>query len=98
MVVREQTPVIEDHSSEVLVGKKKHLMSEKQRRELLEADEYCTAVTPTTVTCLGCKTTIKLDKRNRYYPGLWKKHREKCVSVQALKVRTFLCDVTGNNV
>ncbi|KAJ7105970.1 hypothetical protein C8R44DRAFT_329106 [Mycena epipterygia] len=48
---------------------------------MLERDEWTATVTPHDVVCRGCRRTIKLDRRSRYYPGLWEKHRDRCEHV-----------------
>ncbi|KAF9232450.1 hypothetical protein BU15DRAFT_10973, partial [Melanogaster broomeanus] len=58
--------------------------TEEQRKLQLEEDEYTSNVTPTTVVCVGCHKLISLDKRSRYYPGLWLKHKGKCPDVEKL--------------
>ncbi|KAJ7920337.1 hypothetical protein B0H13DRAFT_1867676 [Mycena leptocephala] len=50
---------------------KKTARSEAERRLALETDEWTLRVTPHEVVCRGCRRTIKLDRRSRYYPGLW---------------------------
>ncbi|KAH7891023.1 hypothetical protein F5I97DRAFT_1964421 [Phlebopus sp. FC_14] len=59
--------------------------TENQRRLELESDEYTANVTATSVTCIGCRKEISLDKRSRYYPGLWTKHRSKCPDIERLE-------------
>ncbi|KAG1843131.1 hypothetical protein DFJ58DRAFT_916027 [Suillus subalutaceus] len=54
---------------------------EGERKEDLENDEYTEDVQPTSVWCRGCQKAISLDKRSRYYPGLWVKHRGKCPGI-----------------
>ncbi|KAG1776963.1 hypothetical protein EV702DRAFT_1197630 [Suillus placidus] len=49
--------------------------------EELENDEYTDDVQPTSIRCRGCQKAISLDKRFRYYPGLWDKHRGKCPGI-----------------
>ncbi|KAJ6556250.1 hypothetical protein B0H19DRAFT_1071366 [Mycena capillaripes] len=66
----------------LVVRKKKGARTEAQRRALLEADPWTVAVAPHHVICRGCTHTIRLDKRSRYYPGLWEKHRERCEGVK----------------
>lgn len=61
--------------------RKKNMMDESARRRLLELDEWALKVRPTSVVCKACRRVISLDKRSRYYPGLWIKHREKCPKV-----------------
>ncbi|KAG1725382.1 hypothetical protein EDB19DRAFT_1756269 [Suillus lakei] len=55
--------------------------TEGERREGLERDRYTENVRPTSVRCRGCGKDICLDKRSRYYPGLWLKHRGKCPGI-----------------
>ncbi|KAJ7775341.1 hypothetical protein B0H16DRAFT_1712923 [Mycena metata] len=62
--------------------KKKGARTEAQRRALLKGDVWTKKVRPHSVDCRGCKQTIKLDGRSRYYPGLWEKHRERCNGVK----------------
>ncbi|KAJ6505786.1 hypothetical protein C8R47DRAFT_1102420 [Mycena vitilis] len=63
--------------------KKKGARTEAQRRALLLADPWTHEVGPHHVVCGGCSHTISLDKRSRYYPGLWEKHRLRCVAKKA---------------
>ncbi|RDB24524.1 hypothetical protein Hypma_008330 [Hypsizygus marmoreus] len=51
----------------------------------IEADEWASEVTPTSVRCRGCKKTIRLDGRSLYYRGLWDKHRSICREIRRLK-------------
>lgn len=75
---------------------KKSSRSEGERRRTLEDDEWTMRVTPHEVVCRGCRRSIKLDRRSRYYPGLWEKHRDRCEHVA--KMRRLLEDeVSGNN-
>ncbi|KIJ21186.1 hypothetical protein PAXINDRAFT_96055 [Paxillus involutus ATCC 200175] len=59
--------------------------TENQRKLELEEDEYTSDVTATSVICVGCHKPISLDKRSRYYPGLWLKHRGKCPDIEKLE-------------
>ncbi|KAJ7611539.1 hypothetical protein DFH06DRAFT_1244408 [Mycena polygramma] len=63
--------------------KKKGARTEAQRRALLIADPWTLEVEPHHVVCRSCEHTISLDKRSRYYPGLWEKHRLRCVAKSA---------------
>ncbi|KAJ7624502.1 hypothetical protein FB45DRAFT_1060788 [Roridomyces roridus] len=67
--------------------KRKSSRTENERRAELTSDPFVVpgTVTPHEVGCAGCERTIKLDKRSRYYPGLWEKHRDRCPEVQVLK-------------
>ncbi|KAG2149099.1 uncharacterized protein EDB93DRAFT_1225938, partial [Suillus bovinus] len=47
------------------------------QQEELENDKYIEDVQPTSVRCCRCQKAISLDKRSKYYPGLWLKHRGK---------------------
>ena len=58
----------------------------EQRKQQLEQDEYAKNVTTNSVVCAGCNKEISLDKRSKYYPGLWLKHRRKCPSLEKLEV------------
>jgi hypothetical protein len=58
----------------------------EQRRLELEQDEYAKNITTKSVVCGGCRKEISLDKRSKYYPGLWHKHRGKCPSIEKLEV------------
>jgi hypothetical protein len=68
-----------------ITGFSKQRKSEAQRKQELEDDEYTDDVRPTSVRCRGCDREISLDKRSRYYPGLWMKHRGKCARVQKIE-------------
>lgn len=58
----------------------------EQRKSELEQDEYAKNITSKSVVCGGCHKEISLDKRSKYYPGLWLKHRGKCPSIEKLEV------------
>jgi hypothetical protein len=60
-------------------------MNEHERKTILEEDEWATNVMPASVECVACRRTISLDKRSRYYPGLWFKHRKKCTPLNRLQ-------------
>ncbi|KAF9457784.1 hypothetical protein BDZ94DRAFT_1272401 [Collybia nuda] len=62
--------------------RKKYKTDMAERKAALEADEWATDVTKTSIFCKGCEKRIKLDKRNLYYPGLWTKHRDKCKGIK----------------
>ncbi|KAJ6554873.1 hypothetical protein B0H19DRAFT_153332 [Mycena capillaripes] len=64
---------------------KKTARSEAERRLTLETDEWTLSVAPHEVVCRGCRRTIKLDRRSRYYPGLWEKHRDRCEGVSRMR-------------
>ncbi|KAJ7433696.1 hypothetical protein B0H11DRAFT_752274 [Mycena galericulata] len=66
---------------------KKTARTEAERRAALESDEWTMSVTPHEVVCRGCKRPIKLDRRSRYYPGLWEKHRDRCEHVSKKRRR-----------
>ncbi|KAJ6603036.1 hypothetical protein B0H10DRAFT_2229974 [Mycena sp. CBHHK59/15] len=63
-------------------GGKKSARSEKERRLVLETDEWSVKATAHDVVCRGCENTIKLDRRSRFYPGLWEKHRNRCEGIK----------------
>lgn len=62
------------------------MMSEQQRKDLLESDHWTGDVTEVSVECRGCMKTISLDKRFTYYPGLWIKHRRHCSAIRHFEV------------
>jgi hypothetical protein len=65
-----------DHSDERPDKRlKKNVMDPEMRQQDLEADPILVIVTPKDVYCGICKRWIKLDARNDFYPGLWRKHR-----------------------
>ncbi|KAG1821819.1 uncharacterized protein BJ212DRAFT_1297129 [Suillus subaureus] len=70
-----------NRDNEVIVGPSKQRQKEDKRKGDLENDEYTEDVQPTSVWCRGCQKAISLDKRSRYYPGLWVKHRGKCPGI-----------------
>ncbi|KAG1840735.1 hypothetical protein DFJ58DRAFT_916669 [Suillus subalutaceus] len=74
-----------NRDDEVVAGGRKR-RKEDQRKQELENDEYTEDVQPTSVRCRGCQKAISLDKRSRYYPGLWVKHRSKCPGILELEV------------
>ncbi|KAG1834645.1 hypothetical protein DFJ58DRAFT_710690, partial [Suillus subalutaceus] len=73
-----------NRDDEVVAGGRKR-RKEDQRKQELENDEYTEDVQPTSVRCRGCQKAISLDKRSRYYPGLWVKHRSKCPGILELE-------------
>jgi hypothetical protein len=78
------------NGNRVIAGGSKRRKKENQRIQELENDEYTEDVQPTSVKCRGCQKAISLDKRSRYYPGLWVKHRGKCRGILKLEVSQFL--------
>ncbi|KAG1734179.1 hypothetical protein EDB19DRAFT_1728686 [Suillus lakei] len=56
---------------------------EKQRMKRKEFGDnvHTEGVQPISVWCRGCHQAIRLDKRSRYYPGLWVKHQGKCPGI-----------------
>lgn len=74
------------HDDQFSAGRRKKKKKEAQRKRELEDDEFTYRVRPTSVRCHGCKKKIRLDKRSRYYPGLWTKHRRKCRGIQKIEV------------
>ncbi|KAG1902048.1 uncharacterized protein F5891DRAFT_198319 [Suillus fuscotomentosus] len=76
-----------NRNDKVIAGDSKRRKNEDQRKQELENDEYTEDVRPISVRCRGCQKAISLDKRSRYYPGLWIKHRGKCAGI--LKIETF---------
>jgi hypothetical protein len=74
------------HDKQFIAGHRKQKKNEARRKRELKDDEYTYSVRPTSVRCHGCKKKIRLDKRSRYYPGLWTKHRRKCRGIQKIEV------------
>jgi hypothetical protein len=66
-------------------SEKKSTMNEHERKMTLEVDEWASNITPTSVKCVACGQMISLDKRSRYYPGLWLKHRRRCTALKRLQ-------------
>ncbi|KAJ7261052.1 hypothetical protein C8J57DRAFT_1635615 [Mycena rebaudengoi] len=64
---------------------KKSAFTEEERKRALESDPWTLSVELNQVVCRGCHKTIRLDRRSRYYPGLWQKHRDRCAQVRKLK-------------
>jgi hypothetical protein len=62
------------------------MMTEKERKDYLEGDNWTGDVTEVSVECRGCQKTISLDKRFTYYPGLWIKHRRHCSAIRRFEV------------
>ncbi|KIK05149.1 hypothetical protein K443DRAFT_91720 [Laccaria amethystina LaAM-08-1] len=61
-------------------------MDEPTRRALLEQDEWASDVMPNSLICNGCKKTFILDRRFRYYPAFWWKHRDRyCKEIRRLR-------------
>jgi hypothetical protein len=80
--------IIAGHSKQRKSRQRKNKRNKKEgeRKEYLENDEYTANVRPRSVKCRGCGKVIRLDKRSRYYPGLWDKHRGKCPAILRLEV------------
>ncbi|KAG2118499.1 hypothetical protein BD769DRAFT_1641760 [Suillus cothurnatus] len=74
-----------NRDDEVIASISKRRKKEDQRKQELEDDEYTEDVQPKSVRCRGCQKAISLDKRSRYYPGLWVKHRGKCPRILKLE-------------
>jgi len=55
---------------------RKNITDWKIRKKALEEDPLIDAVEKKRVHCKICDKWIRLDGRNDYYPGLWKKHRQ----------------------
>ncbi|KAG6381840.1 hypothetical protein JVT61DRAFT_450 [Boletus reticuloceps] len=68
----------------------------EQRKVELEQDEYAEHITTKSVVCGGCDKDISLDKRSKYYPGLWHKHRSKCPGIEKLEVSESWIRNLGN--
>ncbi|KAJ7739475.1 hypothetical protein DFH07DRAFT_840250 [Mycena maculata] len=83
---RRSTPVsVASGTSGKKAGKgKKTSRTEAERRIALETDPWTNSVNPHDVLCRGCRRVIKLDRRSRYYPGLWEKHRDRCEHVSKM--------------
>ncbi|KAF7309073.1 hypothetical protein MKEN_01109000 [Mycena kentingensis (nom. inval.)] len=79
----EPPPGQPDHESDS-ERPKKTAYSETQRRMYMEEDRYCEDVGETSVVCRGCMKRVALDGRFRFYPGLWHKHRARCIEVQMM--------------
>ncbi|KAG1728235.1 hypothetical protein EDB19DRAFT_1913889 [Suillus lakei] len=71
-----------NYDDKFIAGYSKQRKPEAQRKQELEDDEYTYSVCPTSVGCHGCKKEIKLDRRSKYYPGLWTKHRRTCKGIR----------------
>ncbi|KAJ7204156.1 hypothetical protein GGX14DRAFT_647686 [Mycena pura] len=67
--------------------KKKSARTEAERIALLAADAWALRFDAATVVCRGCARAIALDRRSRYYPGLWLKHRARCAGVRRARAR-----------
>ncbi|KAF4593209.1 hypothetical protein EYR38_008921 [Pleurotus pulmonarius] len=74
-----------DADTQVRRNRKKNMMDETERKKKLEEDPWALEVTPVSVRCGACTRLVSLDKRSRYYPGLWLKHREKCMEIKRLE-------------
>ncbi|KAF8553013.1 hypothetical protein OG21DRAFT_1311714 [Imleria badia] len=68
----------------------------EQRKLELEQDEYAENITTKSVVCRGCHKEISLDKRSKYYPGLWLKHRSKCLRIEKFEVSKSSAGNLGN--
>lgn len=65
---------------EAVTKRRKYETDMMERKAILEADPFGREVTPKTIVCNGCDKRIQLDRRSDYYPGLWVKHRDKCLT------------------
>lgn len=65
--------------------RRKNIMYEDARRDLLKADPWALEVEEKRVRCRGCHKWRKLDRRNTFYRGLWEKHRDRCPAIKRLK-------------
>ncbi|KAG2366688.1 hypothetical protein BDR07DRAFT_1606683 [Suillus spraguei] len=74
-----------NRDNEVMASSNKRGRKENERKEDLKNDEYTEDVQPTSVWCRECQKAINLDKRSRYYPGLWIKRRKKCLGILKMK-------------
>ncbi|KAL9709747.1 hypothetical protein Ac2012v2_006799 [Leucoagaricus gongylophorus] len=54
--------------------KKKSHMTEQRRIELFRMERLVGEVFPHAVWCKGCEAWVALDKRRRFYMGMWEKH------------------------
>ncbi|KAF8656066.1 hypothetical protein AX16_002766 [Volvariella volvacea WC 439] len=81
---RTQPPRSRRRTSTTDGNRKKNMMDERARKEKLENDEWAMKVEAKSVQCKGCKRVVSLDKRSRYYPGLWEKHKSKCMEIKRL--------------
>jgi endogenous inhibitor of DNA gyrase (YacG/DUF329 family) len=64
----------------------KRQLEEIRRQSALEEDEWAMDVAPTSVKCMACQRTLKLDDRSKYQPFHWTRHRERCQWIQLLAV------------
>lgn len=67
-------------SVDMVKKRRKYETDMMERKAILEADPCGRDVTPKTIICNGCDKRIQLDRRSDYYPGLWVKHRDKCLA------------------
>ncbi|KAG2035280.1 hypothetical protein BDR03DRAFT_963143, partial [Suillus americanus] len=86
-LIPESSDIDDDKRNDEVVAGGRKRRKEDQRKQELENDEYTEDVQPTSVRCRGCQKAISLDKRSRYYPGLWVKHKGKCRGIHKLEVR-----------
>jgi hypothetical protein len=77
--------VVDPEESAPVVEKRHYETDEEKRKKKLEADPMGSDVTEISIVCRGCNRQYSLDKRNKYYAGLWIKHREKCRGVRVLR-------------
>ncbi|KIL58894.1 hypothetical protein M378DRAFT_170083 [Amanita muscaria Koide BX008] len=56
----------------------------KKRRTVFQQDPWAALVEPTQVRCGACGTLIQLDKRRKFYPGLWNNHRARCPGIDRI--------------
>ena len=71
-------PVLTRH-----VQRPKRLTTEERLRKLLH-DDFVINFNEVQVTCSGCESSIKLDRRDgaKYYLGLWNRHKRRCRGVK----------------
>ncbi|KAJ7107146.1 hypothetical protein C8R43DRAFT_963193 [Mycena crocata] len=75
---------------------KKSSNTMEERIAALESDPMVYSFEETRVICGGCKRPIRMDGRSLYYPGLWIKHRGRCVGVQK-KLAEMKIEEENNN-
>ena len=71
-------PVLTRH-----VHRPKRLTTEERLRKLMH-DDFVINFNEVQVTCSGCESSIKLDRRDgaKYYLGLWNRHKRRCRGVK----------------
>ncbi|KAJ7080860.1 hypothetical protein C8R44DRAFT_754213 [Mycena epipterygia] len=60
-------------------------LSNNQRKEVLESNQWISLVEPHRVKCQGCATWVKLAADRTYKPDNWERHESKCPNITGVR-------------